>query len=246
MNLQDNLMNGIRVIAFDADDTLWDCQTYFDVVTEQMCDLLRPWADHDTSWQELLRTESKNLPLTGFGCKAYILSVIETAIRVSHEEIGAKAVGALIQSCYGLLNLPAEPLPEVEETLRTLRSWIDGGRLPVRLAVFTKGDLLNQRHKLDRSGLATLFDWVEITANKQADDFLTLCSHLAIRPEELLMVGNSFKSDMAPALEVGCAGLHIPFHAEWEMEQVEEFDHPRCRRLTHFGQVLDFVKPALR
>ena len=231
----------VRVIAFDADDTLWDCQTYFDQVTEQMCELLRPWADHDTCWQELLRTEAKNLPLTGYGCKAYILSVIETAIRVSHAEVGASAVNDLIQSCYGLLNLPADPLPEVEETLNKLRQCIDTESLPLRMAVFTKGDLLNQRHKLERSGLAPLFEWVEITADKQADDFLTLCQHLAIRPEELLMVGNSFKSDMAPALAVGASGLYIPFHVEWEMEQVETFDHPRCCQLTHFSEVLDAI-----
>lgn len=241
--LDQDYLTDVRVIAFDADDTLWDCQTYFDRVTEQMCDLLRPWAEHDTCWQELLRTESKNLPLTGYGCKAYILSVIETAIRVSHAEIGASAVNDLIQSCYGLLNLPADPLPEVEQTLKTLRRRIDDERLPLRMAVFTKGDLLNQRHKLERSGLAPLFDWVEITADKQAADFQRLCERLDIRPEHLLMVGNSFKSDIAPALAVGAAGLYIPFHAEWEMEQVETFDHPRCRRLTHFSEVLDCLFP---
>ncbi len=241
--LKNDLFPDVRVMAFDADDTLWDCQTYFDHVTEQMCSLLQPWADHDTCWQELLRTESKNLPLTGYGCKAYILSVIETAIRVSHTEIGARAIDDLIQSCYGLLNLPAEPLPEVEETLNKIRQKIDSEQLPLRMAVFTKGDLLNQRHKLERSGLAPLFDWVEITADKQTDDFLTLCSHLSVRPYQLLMVGNSFKSDIAPALAVGAAGLYIPFHAEWEMEQVETFDHPRCRRLTHFGEVFDYVFP---
>ncbi|MCR4614393.1 MAG: HAD hydrolase-like protein [Bacteroidaceae bacterium] len=241
--LNQDYLTDVRVIAFDADDTLWDCQTYFDHVTEQMCDLLCPWADHDTCWQELLRTESKNLPLTGYGCKAYILSVIETAIRVSHAEIGASAVNDLIQSCYGLLNLPADPLPEVEQTLKTLRRRIDDERLPLRMAVFTKGDLLNQRHKLERSGLAPLFDWVEITADKQTADFQRLCERLDIRPEHLLMVGNSFKSDIAPALAVGAASLYIPFHAEWEMEQVETFDHPRCRRLTHFGEVLDCLFP---
>lgn len=239
--LKNDLFANVRVIAFDADDTLWDCQTFFDRVTEQMCDLLRPWADHDICWRELLKTETKNLPLTGYGCKAYILSVIETAIRVSHAEIGASAVNDLIQSCYGLLNLPACPLPEVKETLNTLRQRIDTEHLPLRMVVFTKGDLLNQRHKLERSGLAPLFDWVEITADKQMEDFVRLCEHLGIRPEELLMVGNSFKSDIAPALAVGAAGLYIPFHAEWEIEQVDTFEHPRCRRLKHFSEVLDFL-----
>ena len=239
--LKNDLFPDVRVVAFDADDTLWDCQTYFDRVTEQMCSLLQPWADHDTCWQELLRTESKNLPLTGYGCKAYILSVIETAIRVSHAEISATAVNDLIQSCYGLLNLPAEPLPEVKETLNKIRQKIDSEQLPLRMAVFTKGDLLNQRHKLERSGLAPLFDWVEITADKQTDDFLTLCSHLSVRPDQLLMVGNSLKSDIAPALAIGAWAVHIPFYVTWQLEHFEDLEHERLTKIEHIEELIPLL-----
>ena len=233
----------VQVVAFDADDTLWDCQSHFDRVTELMCELLSPWVSHDVAWQELLETERENLPLTGYGCKAYILSVVETAIRVSHDQIPASDIDRLLRAGNHLLKMEVPPLSQVKETLTELRSRIDCEHLPIRLAVFTKGELMDQENKLKRSGLAPLFDWVEITSDKREQDFSSLCRKLIIMPEQLLMVGNSFKSDIAPALSIGAYGLHIPFHLQWEMEHAEVFEHPRCRRIQSFAEVLDFVFP---
>jgi putative hydrolase of the HAD superfamily len=233
----------LQVVAFDADDTLWDCQTHFDRVTELMCHVLRPWASHDEAWQALLDTERGNLPITGYGCKAYILSVVETALRVSHNEIPAADIDRLLKAGNQLLLMPATPLPEVEQTLHSLRLRIDDERRPLRLVVFTKGELMDQQNKLERSGLAPLFDYVEITSDKRAEDFQQLCWKLLVRPDQLLMVGNSFKSDIAPALSIGSFGLHIPFHVQWEMEHAEVFDHPHCRRITNFSEVLNYVFP---
>lgn len=237
-------MKGLRVVAFDADDTLWDCQTHFDRVTHLMCDLLAPWADHDTAWRELLATERQNLSLTGYGCKAYILSVIETALRVSRHEICAADIDKLLEVGNGLLKMSVPPLPDVEQTLSAMRLRIDELHLPLRLVVFTKGELMDQQNKLVRSGLAPLFDFVEITSDKREQQFLSLCEKLIVRPAELLMVGNSFKSDIAPALAIGSAALHIPFSVQWEMEHSEPFDHPFCRRLSHFGEVITYVFPT--
>lgn len=236
-------IDDLQVVAFDADDTLWDCQSHFDRVTERMCQLLRPWATHDEAWKALLETETKNLPLTGYGCKAYILSVLETAMRVSHNEISAEAISDLLTFGNDLLRMPVPPLPEVEETLNAMRLRIEQLHMPLRLVVFTKGELMDQQNKLERSGLAPLFDYVEITSDKRAEDFQQLCWKLLVRPEQLLMVGNSFKSDIAPALSIGSYGLHIPFHVQWEMEHTEVFEHPHCRRITNFNEVLTYVFP---
>lgn len=228
-------MRNIKYIAFDADDTLWDCQGHFERVMQELYDLLAPWADRETAAQELYATERKNMPLLGYGTKAFSLSVIETALRVSDNQISGERLAWLQNECYGLLNLPATPLPEVSETLRELqcRGW--------HMAVFTKGELLDQEHKLQRSGLSDYFEHVEITSNKTEREFRLLCQHLNISPEELLMVGNSMKSDIMPALAVGARAVHIPFHITWELEHAEPIEHQGLACITHFSELLNVV-----
>ena len=227
----------IRYIAFDADDTLWDCQGNFERVMQELYTLLEPWTDRKTAAKELYATERKNMPLLGYGTKAFSLSMIETALRVSNYEMKAEQLSWLQNECYSLLELPATPLPEVEETLAELqrRGW--------HMAVFTKGELLDQEHKLERSGLSRFFEHVEITSDKTEHEFRQLCRHLSVQSEELLMVGNSLKSDIAPALAIGAAAIHIPFHVTWELEHSETFEHKRLTYITHFGQLLDLLGP---
>ena len=226
----------VRVIAFDADDTLWDCQGHFERVMQHLYELLLPWTgSREASARELFATERKNMPLLGFGTKAFTLSVLETAMRTSHGELPMSQLAALQQECYGLLELPATPLPEVRETLEALQ------HSPYRLVAFTKGELLDQEHKLQRSGLADCFDDVEITSDKGEREFRNLCHKLSIAPEEMLMVGNSFKSDIAPALAIGCTAVHIPFHITWELEEAKVYEHPRLYSIQHFGELLDIL-----
>jgi putative hydrolase of the HAD superfamily len=229
------MKRNIKFIAFDADDTLWDCQGHFEHVMQELYTLLEPWVDRDTAAQELFATERKNMPLLGYGTKAFSLSMIETALRVSHHEISGQQLVWLQNECYSLLELPATPLNEVDSTLLQLkqRGW--------HLGVFTKGELLDQEHKLHRSGLSDYFEHVEITSDKSEKEFHTLCRHLNILPEELLMVGNSMKSDIAPALAIGASAVHIPFHITWELEHAEAVDHPGLVHITHFSQLLDVV-----
>ena len=224
-----------KLIAFDADDTLWDCQGHFERVMQELYTLLEPWVDRETAAQELFATERKNMPLLGYGTKAFSLSMIETALRVSRHELTASKLAWLQEECYTLLKLPATPLPEVEDTLEELsrRGW--------RMVVFTKGELLDQEHKLRRSGLSRFFEHLEITSDKTEREFRNLCRFLAIAPEELLMVGNSLKSDIAPAIAIGASAVHIPFHVTWELEHVETFEHPRLSHITHFSQLLDVI-----
>ena len=235
----------IKVIAFDADDTLWDCQGHFEKVMQHLYDELTPWVDRETAAMELFATERKNMYLLGYGVKAFTLSMLETAMRVSRHEMPAATINDILQQCYGLLQFPCPPLPEVEETLKALReeSISHEGRFggDYSLVVFTKGELLDQEHKLERSGLAKYFDYVEITSDKGEKEFLDLCRKLNIRPDELLMVGNSLKSDIAPALAIGAWGVYIPFHVTWQLEHHEHFEHEHMVQIDHFGQLLEYL-----
>ncbi len=232
----------IRVIAFDADDTLWDCQGHFEVVMQRLYDELTPWVDRETATLELFATERKNMRLLGYGVKAFTLSMLETAMRVSRHQMPAATINDILQQCYTLLEFPCPPLPEVEDTLRSLRSRISNHDSQVStLVVFTKGELLDQEHKLQRSGLAPFFDHVEITSDKGEPEFRALCHKLGVRPEEMLMVGNSLKSDIAPALAIGCQAVYIPFHVTWQLEHHDHFEHERMVQIDHFGQLLEVI-----
>ena len=225
-----------KVLAFDADDTLWDCQSWFDEVQRKCCDLLAPWASAREVGQGLFETERKNLPLTGYGTKAFTLSLIENAVRISHEQVTGDIVMKLLDLGKELLNFPTTPLPEVEETLRQLAA-----QRRYRLVVFTKGELMDQEGKLQRSGLEQYFSHVETVSNKTEQEYRQLCENLGVAPEETLMVGNSFRSDIAPALAAGAWAVHIPYHVVWELEKSEEFPHDRLRKITHFGELLEIV-----
>jgi len=226
----------IKVVAFDADDTLWDCQTWFDRVERQCGDLLRPWATQEEVSESLFATERANMELLGYGTKAFTISLVENAVRVSKGQLSGDIVAQLIQLGKGLLRFPTTPLPEVERTLQRLA---DDGRY--RLVVFTKGELLDQENKLARSGLAPFFEYMDTVSNKGKDENVTLCNHLDIQPDELLMVGNSFRSDIAPALAVGCYAVHIPYHVVWELEKSEEFPHERLQKIAHFSALLPIL-----
>ena len=229
------MKQSIKYIAFDADDTLWDCQGFFDSVMQELYTLLAPWADRETAERELFFTERKNMPLLGYGTKAFALSMIETALRVSKHEISGSQLSWLQEECYSLLRLPATPLPEVNATLSELkhRGW--------PMVVFTKGELLDQEQKLHRSGLGDYFDYVEITSDKTEREFTALCHHLRTEPEQITMIGNSMKSDIAPALAIGCRAVYIPFHVTWQLEHAETIQHEGLTEISHFSELLQIV-----
>lgn len=229
-------LSNIKVIAFDADDTLWDCQGHFERVMRQLYDELEPWTgNRERAATELYAIERKNMPLLGFGTKAFTLSLLETALRVSDGRMSGERLLYLLEQGCSLLQFPTTPLPEVLETLIELQQ---RGR---RMVVFTKGELLDQQHKLERSGLAGFFEHVEITSDKGEDEFRELCRKLRVLPAEMLMVGNSLKSDIAPALAIGCQAVHIPFHVTWELEHVDSFEHEHLRCIEHFGELLQWL-----
>lgn len=233
-------MNKYKVIAFDADDTLWDCQSHFEEVEEHLYSLIGPYCEDPK--HELFLTESGNMADLGYGCKAFTISIIETALRIAGNDISATQLSELLSHSKSLLHLPATPLPEVEKTLQTLRNRFDenSGMSP-KMIVFTKGELQDQENKLKRSGLLKYFDDVEITSDKTQLEFRALCEHQHIHPSELLMIGNSLKSDIAPALAIGAWAIHIPFHVTWQLEHFEDIDHERLTKITHFSELLQLL-----
>lgn len=230
----------IRVIAFDADDTLWDCQSHFEQVEKQLYALIGPYCIDPAA--ELFETESHNMEDLGYGCKAFTISVMETALRVCGNDLSSADLSSLLEAGKGLLHLPATPLPGVEETLQALRTaYSTPNSLPLKFVCFTKGELQDQENKLKRSGLIRFFDHVEITSDKSEKEFLNLCRHLDIEPHELLMVGNSLKSDIVPALNIGAQAVHIPFHVTWQLEVHEDIEHERMVTIDNFRQLLDLL-----
>ena len=224
-------MRKIKIIAFDADDTLWDCQSYFEAVENRLYELIAPYCDDPA--RELFKTESGNMADLGYGCKAFTISIIETALRVGGSHISSEELSTLLSHCKRLLQLPATPLPEVEQTLAA----IDG----YRKVCFTKGELQDQENKLRRSGLLHYFDDVEITSDKGQKEFLALCEHQQIHPSQLLMVGNSLKSDVAPALAIGAWAVHIPFYVTWQLEHTEDMEHERLTKIDHIEQLISLL-----
>ena len=239
-------MNHIKAIAFDADDTLWELQTYFEQVEDEYCELLSQYGTKKQISASLFETEVQNMDDLGYGCKAFIISLVENAVKVSHGKVEATVIGQIVSLGRTLLRLDAKPLEGVEDTLRRLSErcvvdTIGSSHKRYRMALFTKGELKDQENKLWRSGLGRYFDVVSIVSDKTPETYHRLCKELEVTSSEMIMVGNSFKSDIMPALKIGAYAIHIPFHTTWAHEKVEEFEHERLLRISHFSELLDVL-----
>ncbi len=186
--------------------------------------------------ERFFAVESGNMEELGYGSKAFTLSLIENAISLTGGHISASEILQIEQMGRSLLRLPATPLSGVEETLHQIK-----GRNRYRMVLFTKGDNLEQESKLRRSGLAPVFDDVIIVSNKTEMEYRQICDRFRIEPGELLMVGNSFKSDIAPALNIGAKAIYIPFYLTWQHEQTEVFAHKRLRTIHHFSELIALI-----
>ncbi len=220
----------IRVIAFDADDTLWVNETYFREAEEKFASLLEDFLPQHAIMKELYRTEIANLSLYGYGIKGFMLSMIETALRISGEKMPIALVEKIIQIGQEMLGKPVDLLPGVKEVLQSLQG-------KYRIVLATKGDLVDQERKLQKSGLEGFFHHIEIMSEKRASDYEKLIKHLDIQASEFLMIGNSLKSDILPVLELGGYGIHVPFHTTWVHEQVDnEVKHDRFFTAEHLEE----------
>lgn len=205
----------IKVIAFDADDTLWVNEPYFREVEHEVARLLSPYETENKINQELYRVEIDNLKHYGYGVKAFILSMVELAVEISNYKVPASVINEIIALGKEMLHKEIELLDGVEEVLKALHG-------KYKLIVATKGDLLDQERKLEKSGLLKYFHHVEVMSDKKESDYIKIVNHLDINPEELLMVGNSLKSDILPLIGIGASAIHVPYHTTWLHEQVDE------------------------
>lgn len=223
----------IKVIAFDADDTLWVNEPYFQEIEKQYTQLLKSYGTSEEISAALFKTEMKNLKSLGYGAKAFTISMVETALEVSNQKIAADDIRQIVDLGKSLLEIPIELLPKVKETLEILK---DKGKY--KLVVATKGDLLDQENKLERSGLAPYFDHIEVMSDKTEKEYLRLLNILQIKPSEFLMIGNSLKSDIQPVLALGGYGVHIPFEVMWQHEVVDTFTHKNLKQVKGFDELL--------
>jgi putative hydrolase of the HAD superfamily len=225
----------LKVIAFDADDTLFINEPYFQETEQKFCALMSDYLSHQGLSQELFKTEIANLDLYGYGIKAYILSMIEAAMQISNNTISIEIIEKIIDYGKELLQRPIELLDGVEETLKALQG-------KYKLVVATKGDLKDQRRKLHDSGLGTYFHHIEVMSDKQEKDYSDLLNRLEIKPEEFFMIGNSLKSDVLPVLGIGGYAVHIPFHTTWEYEKIShKVNHPNFKTLEKISDVLEIL-----
>lgn len=225
----------LKVIAFDADDTLFVNEPYFQETEQKFCVLMSDYLSHQGLSQELFRTEIANLDLYGYGIKGYTLSMIEAAMKISNNTISMEIIEKIIVLGKELLQKPIELLDGVEDTLKALHG-------KYKLIVATKGDLKDQQRKLHDSGLGSYFHHIEVMADKQELNYQKLLSRLEIEPEAFFMIGNSLKSDVLPVLAIGGHAVHIPFHTTWEHEKIShKVEHPNFRTLEKISDVLEIL-----
>lgn len=219
----------ITTIGFDADDTLWQNEAFFQLTQDRFTRLLADHADPDHLQERLLAAERRNLGHYGFGVKGFVLSMIETAIEVTDGRVPAPVIAELLAAGREMLEHPIELLPHAREAVAALAA-------SHRVLLITKGDLIDQERKLAQSGLGDLFHGVEIVSNKTPATYAAIFARHATPPDQAMMVGNSLKSDVLPVIETGGWGVHVPHGLTWALEQADPpTGHARFRELPDLG-----------
>lgn len=226
----------IEMIAFDADDTLWHAEVLFQSALEEFKKILSKWEEPETIDEIMVEIEMRNLPHLGYGVKAFMLSMIEGAIQISNGEIDARSIEKILSIGRSMLEAQLSLRPHITETLNTLAD-------NYRMMIITKGDLLDQTMKVERSGLAQYFSLVEVVNEKTPQTYTSILKKLNLNPEHFLMVGNSIKSDILPVLELGGKAVYIPGDTTWVHEMVPDFTTPKENfyELEHLGQLPDLI-----
>jgi putative hydrolase of the HAD superfamily len=224
-----------KVIAFDADDTLWHNEPYFDEAQERFCHLFQDFASSQEILGLILNHQIKNLPLYGFGIKAFTLSMIESALQLTNHQITGKGIEQIMAIGKDLLQKPVELLPEVENVLQQLNG-------THKLIVATKGDLKDQHRKLHDSGIGHYFHHIEVMSDKTEIDYQKMLGRLEVQPDNFVMIGNSLKSDVLPVLNLNGHAIHIPYHTTWAYERIDyTIEHPNFKTIEKITEVLPFL-----
>ena len=220
----------IEVIGFDADDTLWKNEDLFFEAQNEIKDILKQNSNNFD--KELLKTEKSNLDFYGYGIKGFILSIIETSAKNSHEELKIESINQIIKLGKKMLNAPVNLIEDVEKVLSILSK-------KYKLILITKGDLLDQEKKIKKSKLEKYFKHKKIVSEKNKQTYLNILDDLKIEPQHFLMVGNSLKSDVLPVLEIGGNGIHIPYKILWEHENINTKKY--SKRYIKLDKILDLT-----
>lgn len=218
-------------IAFDADDTLWQNEQFFRLAQDHFCELMADYVEKEHLHERLFEAERRNLGHYGFGVKGFVLSMIETAIDVSNGRVHANVIRELIDAGQDMLRHPIHLMPNAQETVAILAA-------DFQLLLITKGDLLDQERKLAQSGLGEYFDGVEIVSNKTPEVYADIFTRHGASTDHAMMVGNSMRSDVIPALEAGSWGVYVPHELTWDLERAEAPEnHAKFRELPHLGDL---------
>lgn len=224
-------MTKLTTIGFDADDTLWHNQQFYDFTEVEFANLLSDHGDHAHISAHLLEVERRNLQFYGFGIKGFTLSMIDTALEVTGGAVSPKTIAAIVALGKEMTVHPVETLPHVHETLEAL-----AGRY--KIILITKGDLFDQERKLAASGLGDYFNAIEIVSDKKSHTYERIFGQHGHGPSQAMMIGNSMKSDIIPALDAGSWGVFVPHERSWAMEHAEApNDNPRFCRVDHLGKI---------
>lgn len=219
----------IDAVGLDADDTLWENESFFRLTEAEFCALLADHVEAGDIAARLFDVERANLARYGYGIKGFMLSMVETAIELTDGRVDGRTIGRILDLGREMLAHPVDLLPGVEDALDAM-----AGR---RLILITKGDLMDQERKIAASGLAERFASVEILAEKTPEAYARILWAQDIAPERFLMAGNSMKSDVIPVLELGGWGVFVPHHETWAMEHAEAPDHPRLHELAGLDEL---------
>ncbi len=218
----------ITTIGFDADDTLWQNETFFRLTQDRFASLLTD-ADPVHLAERLEAAERRNLGHYGFGIKGFMLSMIETAIEVTDGRVQASVIAEIMAAGREMLRHPVDLLPHAREAVTALAA-------DHKVVLITKGDLLDQERKLAQSGLGDLFHGVEIVSNKTPQIYRAAFARHGAGADQAMMVGNSLKSDVLPALEAGAWGVYVPHALTWTLEHAEPpVTDPRFRTISDLG-----------
>ncbi|RAP41671.1 HAD family hydrolase [Rhodovulum viride] len=229
------MAGNLTTIGFDADDTLWQNERFFRLTQARFADLLADYVPSEALMDRLLAAERRNVGQYGFGIKGFVLSMIETAIEVTEERVPAAVIRELLAAGQEMLRHPIELMPEARDAILALAG-------THRILLITKGDLLDQERKLAQSGLGDLFDGVEIVSDKTAPRYGAIFARHGDGAERAMMVGNSLKSDVIPAIEAGAWGVFVPHDLTWELEHAEPpRAHARFAELCHLGELPDLI-----
>ena len=221
-------------IGFDADDTLWHNERFFRATEDRFADMLASHMEGPHLRARLLDAERRNLGLYGFGIKGFVLSMIETAVEVTEGRVPGTVVGEILAMGRDMLAHPVDLLPQAREA-------VEAAAQEGEVVLITKGDLLDQERKLAASGLGEMFDAVEIVSDKTPSTYLRIFARHGAR--RAMMVGNSLKSDVIPAISAGAWGVHVPHGIPWELEHAEPpLDHPRFRAIASLGEFSSLIE----